>query len=258
MTFRATPLLYALLLSTIGLPGGDAAALTSQSVETRITRSIRSEIGKRALHEELAPDSTFVVLFSYQDKRNLARQSHTFASFVKLNHDLQKWTTFSWLPADFDRTQRIDVFANFATAALYDIVNKHGEPVPGKNFSLKETLAWALRPGLRLGIWGPYSITQDLYNMALERKAELDEGRILYLPDDRHLRKSRVAVNCIHAITDMGGHYATRGYFGDHFSYDHWGFKGTKETLQFLASSKGLHAIKENVNPEVFRVIHGN
>ena len=47
-----------------------------------------------------------------------------------------------------------------------------------------------------VGMWGPYEIKEDVFDLAVKRKQLLDAGTIRYRADDRLYRRDRVAINC--------------------------------------------------------------
>jgi hypothetical protein len=134
-----------------------------------------------------ACESYYVLVFAYQDRPNLARKSHTFATFVKATHaDDQvclEYHTISWLP------QTLDV-KNFKL-----------RPEAGQNLTLEETLENAERQGLRVSMWGPYEIKPRLYQRGLDQVGRLESGRVRYKGVDTGFPTSRVT-NCIHAVSD--------------------------------------------------------
>src|SRR5262245_9420720 len=123
-----------------------------------------------------------VLLFASEREGNPPRFSHTWATFVKSTRkDSEKPTldeavTISWLPGS-------GVIPPLAA-------------VPGRNFSLPETLDWARQQNARIAAWGPIPIQKELYYLARQRKEVLESGRLAYKMIDGRVRPDR-GTNCI-------------------------------------------------------------
>jgi hypothetical protein len=92
-----------------------------------------------------------------------------------------------------------------------------------------------------VGMWGPYEIKKEAFNLAVKRKQLLDEGTIRYRADDRLYRKDRVAINCFHAMPGPDDFYPDGGFLGTGFMI--WGINGTARVLIEYTnevSNKGL------------------
>ena len=74
----------------------------------------------------------------------------------------------------------------------------------GRNFKLEETLKLAVNDKNAVGMWGPYEIKKEAFDLAVKRKQLLDGGTIRYRADERLYRKNRVAINCFHAMAGTG------------------------------------------------------
>jgi hypothetical protein len=132
-------------------------------------------------------DSYFVTVLAHQGVTNRLRLAHSFAVFTKVSgNDKEKVEnhTISWLPANAD----------------IKIVRLR--PEAGKNFDLKTTLDMARMRGLRVSVWGPFSIKKELYDLGLRRIAELDSGKFGFIALDGRDRGNG-AMNCIHALSDL-------------------------------------------------------
>jgi len=128
---------------------------------------------------------------SAQDATNSASHSHTFATFIKTDDRTGKEVdrqTISWMP----RSMNIKVLRKI--------------PEPGINLTIPQTLKWAKSVGDTVTIYGPYRISEDLYNRAKKKVEDLNSGKVKYIIRDRGRRP--VACNCIHAIADL---YAENG-----------------------------------------------
>ncbi len=122
---------------------------------------------------------------SAQDVANLPSHSHTFATFIKTDDTGKEVErqTISWMP----RSMNIAVWRRI--------------PEPGVNLTIPQTLAWAKSVGADVKVYGPYRITEDLYNRSKQRVKELESGRVQYMVLDRRHRP--YATNCIHAVADV-------------------------------------------------------
>src|SRR3979490_1533686 len=82
-----------------------------------------------------------------------------------------------------------------------------------------------------VGVWGPYEIKKEAFDLGVKRKQLLDGGTIGYKADDRLTRKDkdRVAINCFHAIAGLEELYPNGGFLGTGFKM--WGIKGTARGL---------------------------
>jgi hypothetical protein len=175
----------------------------------------------------------FLFAFGYQDRRNLARNSHTFASFVRVTGPAEgdrTWIHISWLPLTFDRTHTIRVL---------------GGSEPGRNWSLAQTLGFAATDRRDVAGWGPIETTHTLYQLVDTRQTNLGGGQIRYIVDDHASRPG--AVNCQHAVSDVGGELAPiAGRFGRGWGI--WGFAGTENVLGHFQRHRDQW-LAEDVNP---------
>ena len=141
-----------------------------------------------------AEERYFVVLFASQSPDASPRQSHTFATFLKVDigkpdkdgeipTETMESATISWLPDN----GRIRLLAR---------------PEAGRNVGLKESLAWAKDNGLSTSARGPFEVSRDIYERAVEQKKRLESGAVAYKAIDLRYRPS-AAVNCIHAVSDV-------------------------------------------------------
>ena len=116
--------------------------------------------------------------------------SHDFAVFVRLpapeaeaDGEAPEVVSISWLPARLP----ICVLCR--------------EPVPGRNYDLRETIEIERAAGLRVSQWGPYEIDQALFDDAVRQARHLASGAVRYVVWDRESRPQ--AINCIHAVSDV-------------------------------------------------------
>ena len=134
-------------------------------------------------------DRFYAIIFGEQDERNRAIEAHSFATFVRIRQEAAGPTivdraTISWLPA----AGRVKLF-------------KRAEP--GRNYTLEESMA-LVKPGHKLAQWGPFEIQEDLFHRAKKQAALLSSGSVLYKAVDPLARTVGRAVNCEHAISDIG------------------------------------------------------
>jgi hypothetical protein len=106
--------------------------------------------------------------------------------------------TISWMPHDFDTNPHLRVFEGVGSLVVPQM-NKCPVFV-GKNFRLDQTLKLALNVKNAVGMWGPYEIKKEAFDLAVKRKQLLDRGTIGFRADDRLYHKDRVAINCFHAM----------------------------------------------------------
>lgn len=146
----------------------------------------------------------FMIIYGFQNGINTPHGAHVFATFVELDaspstHDFARFeaSTLSWLPVEEDnRFLRL-------------------RPEPGRNFTLTETLQLADSRRLSPMRWGPVEITGSLYLAAIDRIKFLETGAADYIVRDAFYRKavyakaSGGAINCIHAVSDLGGFIRT-------------------------------------------------
>jgi hypothetical protein len=175
-----------------------------------------SPAGDRAGSEDQAQiasagDRYYMAMFGYQDAQNSAQLSHTFASFVHVpaSGDAPEVRTISWLPEAFDGQVYLAHLAE-----------------TGHNYTVEETLGFALQGGESIGMWGPFAISQDIWYRANVKADGLDNHQFLYKAFDLGARWH--AENCIHAVTDVMRP-------GDRTGLN-WGWDGSKVALQLFVN----------------------
>jgi hypothetical protein len=190
-------------------------------------------------------DRYFIIPFAYQNRWNNPKFSHTFISVIRVladgkqpsftsglrrgrykNRNFEAFT-ISWLPHDFDTNPHLCVFDGVGSR----VVPKWNKcPISvGRSFKLEETLKLAVNVKNAVGMWGPYEIKKEAFDLAVKRKQLLDGGTIRYRADDRLTRKDRVAINCFHAIAGLEELYPNGGFLGTGFRM--WGINGTARVL---------------------------
>jgi hypothetical protein len=143
-----------------------------------------------------AQEGFYMMIFGYQDAEDDPKSTHTFASFmrdadlVNANNPNFQIPTISWLPNN-------DVIRPFQ----FQI---------GRNYTLRETVITAVNDQSNIRYWGALQITPSLYTRAMQRIQFLQSGQVWYKaigdaagPDPDDL--PGYALNCIHAVSDIGG-----------------------------------------------------
>jgi hypothetical protein len=211
----------------------------------QIVNRIKAKVAARLGEGVNTQDRYFIVPFAYQRRRNNPQFSHSFISVIRVlgdgrqpsltsgfrrgrfkNRDFEAFT-ISWLPHDFDTNPHLCVFDGFGSRVVPQW-NKCPSSI-GRNFKLDETLKLAVTDRSAAGMWGPYEIRKEAFDLGVKRKQLLDGGTIRYRADDRLTRKDRVAINCFHAMAGLEELYPNGGFLGTGFRM--WGINGTARVL---------------------------
>ena len=211
----------------------------------QIVNRIKAKVAARLGAGVNTQDRYFIIPFAYQNRWNNPKFSHTFISVIRVladgkqpsftsglrrgrykNRNFEAFT-ISWLPHDFDTNPHLCVFDGVGSR----VVPKWNKcPISvGRSFKLEETLKLAVDDKNAVGMWGPYEIKKEAFDLAVKRKQLLDGGTIRYRADDRLTRKDRVAINCFHAIAGLEELYPNGGFLGTGFRM--WGINGTARVL---------------------------
>ena len=212
---------------------------------TQIVDRIKAKVAPHLGEGPPKNDRYFIIPFAYQDKGNHPKFSHSFITIIRVfatnkqpkltpglpTRKYKDWEfeafNISWLPADFLTNPHLCVFDGFGSR-LFPKLNKC--PIsPGKNFSLQETIALAVKAKNAVAMWGPYEIARPAFDLGVKRKQLLDGGTIKYRADDRLYRKDKIAISCFHAMAGLEELYPNGGLFGTGFKM--WGFNGTARVL---------------------------
>lgn len=180
----------------------------------------------------------YMTIFAYQDVPYLMpHTAHTFAVFVKETPGSLEIKHISWLPSNLK-------------------VEMHRGPGPGVNHHWKESIAL----GRNVMRWGPVEIQQELYERAEKRVEYLESGEVSYVALDNspirrtrksaHENKGNAAINCIHAVTDLGGFRLTWiavGYSASRLAFRHLSsfFINTSESHPHIVRALEIEHIKE-------------
>lgn len=134
-------------------------------------------------------DKFYGIIFGEQDGGNRFCEAHTFATFVRVRLEVDgpqtvDQATISWLPA----------------AGKVKLLKRAEK---GRNYTLEESFA-LVKPGHRVAQWGPFEIQEELFDRAKKQAALLSSGAILYKAVDPFTRTVGYAINCEHAVCDIG------------------------------------------------------
>jgi hypothetical protein len=229
----------------------------------QIVNRIKAKVAARLGEGVNTQDRYFIIPFAYQNRWNNPKFSHTFISVIRVLADgkLPSFTsglrrgryknrnfeafTISWLPHDFDTNPHLCVFDGVGSR----VVPKWNKcPISvGRSFKLEETLKLAVDDKNAVGMWGPYEIKKEAFDLGVKRKQLLDGGTIRYRADDRLTRKDRVAINCFHAIAGLEELYPNGGFLGTGFRM--WGINGTARVLiEYTKKVRNKHLLLEPVD----------
>jgi hypothetical protein len=211
----------------------------------QIVDRIKAKVAARLGEGVNTQDRYFLVPFAYQDKGNNPEFAHSFIWVIRVltdgrqpsltprfrrrrfkNRDFEAFT-ISWLPDDFDTNPHLRVFEGVGSS-LDPKMNKCPISI-GRNFRLDQTLKLAVNVKNAVGMWGPYEIKKEAFDLAVKRKQLLDRGTIGYRADDRLYHKDRVAINCFHAMAGPEDLYPDGGFLGTGFRM--WGINATARVL---------------------------
>jgi len=239
----------------------------------QIVNRIKAKVAARLGEGVNTRDRYFIVPFAYQDKRINPEFSHSFISVIRVladgkqpsltsgfrrgrfkNRDFEAFT-ISWVPHDFDTNPHLCVFDGVGSRVD---PKKNKCPISvGRNFRLDETLKLAVNVKNAVGIWGPYAIKKEAFDLAVKRKQLLDGGTIKYKADDRLTRKDRVAINCFHAMANLEELYPNGGFLGTGFRM--WGINGTARVLIEYTKSvrdKGLLLEPVDIKKDLYGFVY--
>ena len=240
----------------------------------QVVNRIKAKVAARLGEGENTVDRYFIVPFAYQhSRRNRPALAHSFISVIRvfadnkqphftpglregqfMNRNFEAFT-ISWMPADFAKNQDLCVFDGFGSR-IFPKLNKC-PIVPGRCFKLPETLKLAVGFKNAVGMWGPYEIKKEAFELGVKRKELLDGGTIRYKADDRLTRKDRIAINCFHAMANLYQLYPNGGLFGTGFMM--WGINGTARVLieyTHVARDKGLILEPVDIKKDLYGFVY--
>lgn len=239
----------------------------------QIVDRIKAKIALRLGEGTLTRERYFIIPFAYQDRGNHPEFSHSFISVVRVFADnkpakltpelptrkYKNWEfeafTISWLPRDFLSNPHLCVFDG--AGSRVSPKNNKCPILPGRNFTLPETIKLAVDAKNAVAMWGPYEIRKQGFDLGVARKRLLDKGKIKYRADDRLYRKDKVAISCFHAMAGLDELFPNGGLFGTGFMM--WGFNGTARVLieyTEKASNKGLLVDPVDVKTDRFVFVY--
>jgi hypothetical protein len=230
---------------------------------TQITDHIKAKVAARLGEGKNTRDRYFIIPFAYQDRGNHPEHSHSFISVIRVladnkqanltpglkkgkfkNREFEAFT-ISWLPSDFMTNPNLCAFDGPGSRLIPK--NNKCPVLPGRNFSLEETIKLAVDQKNAVAMWGPYEIKQAAFDLAVKRKRLLDGGTIKYRADDRLYRKNKVAISCFHAMAGLDELFPSGGLFGTGFLM--WGFSGTARVLiEYTEKATNKHLLLEPVD----------
>ena len=157
-----------------------------EQIVSRIKAKVEARLGEGVNTQ----DRYFIVPFAYQRRWNNPQFSHSFISVIRVlgdgkqpsltsglrrgrfkNRDFEAFT-ISWVPRDFDTNTHLCVFDGFGSR-IFPTWNKCPISV-GRDFRLDETLKLAVNEKNSVGMWGPYEIRKEAFDLGVKRKKLLD------------------------------------------------------------------------------------
>ena len=141
-------------------------------------------------------DDFYLAVFSAETVPYHPEKTHSFVAAVRIPClGPAEVASMSWLPASLD--PRGLTFL----------------PEEGVNLPISETVAWAKGLGMRVSVWGPYRIEEELFCRLQGYAARLASGRVMDKPTDNLYCAFRVQ-NCYHALWAPVAPLRARGYAG--------------------------------------------
>lgn len=145
-------------------------------------------------------DAYYMAIYAAQNgEAGIDPASHDWAVFVRMPRAAYGGTTP--VASDDDGDPRPHVVPISWLPARLPICVMCTEPVPGRNYELRETIEIERRAGLRVSQWGPYEIDEALFDDAVRQAERLASGAVRYVVWDKGLRPH--VLNCIHAVSDV-------------------------------------------------------
>lgn len=138
---------------------------------------------------------SYMYLFAKQDAEGSLSSTHTWATFVDTSKENYNPFTISW-------SNKEEAFRLMQVG-----------PQKGRNRSLPESFDRAVNANLEVHLWGPYAMNEEFYQKAQEQYKKLEQKKYWYrIYDDstrllsffdRSAHPFPMAVNCIHAVSDI-------------------------------------------------------
>ena len=226
------------LVRAESLPASSPRLLKSQQgALPNIVDQLKQELELRVTLQKLPRPAHFLVIFGYDGPKQAAADSHTFASWVRVNEGSQKWSDISWLPDEFDdedseNYKKICVFKNLVQALGQVIGGDPCDPVRAENYKVNKTFELAANANKTMGVWGPYLVTPELYTAGVKHALRLNERKFEYIAKDTTDRPAGRAMNCMHAVSDFAGPLLPLGG-ALNSGVGIWGIRGTQHVVRF-------------------------
>lgn len=133
-----------------------------------------------------ADDAYYLTIFAAESVPYRSEKTHTFINVTRI-------------PAAGGQVEMHEIGWLAATTVVRGIALK---PEEGRNFSVLETIAICKRDNMRVSVWGPYLIKEELFCKLRDQAQRLDGGTIKYKGTDTFF-PAPVALNCYHAIWNV-------------------------------------------------------
>jgi hypothetical protein len=239
-------------------------------LQQQIVNHIKARVSARLGEGKNTRDRYFIIPFAYENAGNDPEYSHSFMTVIRVFADgkqprltqglkLRKYKnrefeafTISWLPHDFMANPNLCVFEGVGSRMF---ASRNACPISvGRNHKLDQTIKLGVNAKNAVGMWGPYEISKEGFDLGVKRMRLLDNGTIRYRADDRLYRKNRTAINCFHAMAGLTVLYPNGGLFGTGFKM--WGINGTARVLiEYKNQATIKHLLLEPV--DVKRDLYG-
>jgi len=171
-----------------------------------------------------------MLMFSYDHQTIPGWSPHTFALFYETTEETNQIISsshISWLPATSPAD--VEVFA---------------KTVKGKNYSLQETLNFAIKNNKKLMFKGPFIIKKSLFDKALKQEKKLNSGSISYKVLDTKRKGNKQRYHCVYAVSDI---ISEEGLMSNWMSHTKGSMERIEEHFSNYILRKGLIK-KETIN----------
>ena len=149
--------------------------------------------------EARGEDRFYVVVFGSQTRPKRLRDTHTWATFVRVSGD----------PADPDAHEVYQHTISWLPATL-EIRTWRPHPEPGVNLDLAPTLDLVQSKGEGVTAWGPLEIGPEVYRRSLDVWSILLSGRVQYRAISTQY--NLLISDCIHAVAAVDPQFGRDHY----------------------------------------------